>query len=268
MLGVMHLERRRSGRLPYLAAGAGPPLAFLAGVAPDAGADSWATRVQARDLVGPFAAYRRVAYFNRRPGLPPGLTMAGLAAEQAEALRGLGQGPVDVAGISTGGSIALQVAADHPDVVRRLVVISAACRLGPEGRAQQRREAARIRAGARRRAFAVMTAGLVPPGRGRTAAGVAGFLLGPLVFPDRGQLADMATTLEAEDVFDLAASPPIRAPTLIVAGGRDRFYTQALFAETADLIPGSRLRILPRRGHVTVTEDPGFARAIRGFLTA
>src|SRR4051794_15441529 len=188
--------------------------------------------------------------------------MAELAAEHAEALRDLAPEPVDVAGISTGGSIALQLAADHPDVVRRLVIISAACRLGPAGRRQQRAEAARIRAGARRRAFAVMTAGLVPPGHGRTLAGLAGFLLGPTVFPDRGELDDMATTLEAEDVFGLAGREPIRAPTLIVAGGRDRFYTRELFEETAALIPGSRLRIFARRGHVTVTADPRFDAAI------
>jgi pimeloyl-ACP methyl ester carboxylesterase len=48
---------------------------------------------------------------------------------------------------------------------------------------------------------------------------------------------------------------PVRASTLIVAGGRDRFYERSLFEETAALIPGSRLRISPTRGHITVTWD-------------
>jgi pimeloyl-ACP methyl ester carboxylesterase len=52
--------------------------------------------------------------------------------------------------------------------------------------------------------------------------------------------ADMATTIEAEDGFDLASCPvPIAAPTLIVAGRDDRFYSAALFRQTAQLIAGA-----------------------------
>jgi hypothetical protein len=41
-------------------------------------------------------------------------------------------------------------------------------------------------------------------------------------------LADMATTIEAEDAFDLATcGSPIRAPTLILAGSADRFYSRS-----------------------------------------
>ena len=35
----------------------------------------------------------------------------------------------------------------------------------------------------------------------------------------------MAVTIEAEDDFDLARCPPIGAPTLILAGRDDRFYS-------------------------------------------
>jgi pimeloyl-ACP methyl ester carboxylesterase len=74
------------------------------------------------------------------------MTMADLADEHADSIsQGLG-GPIDVVGISTGGSIAQHLAADHPDVVHRLVLISAACRLGATERDLQRRVAARIRA--------------------------------------------------------------------------------------------------------------------------
>ncbi len=43
----------------------------------------------------------------------------------------------------------------------------------------------------------------------------------------------------------------VRAPALILAGRLDRFYSPALFEETAALIPGSQLRIIERRGHVS-----------------
>ena len=218
-------------------------------------------------MLAPFAARRAVAYVNRRPGLPRGMTMTEIAAEHAEAIHALGGGgPVDVAGISTGGSIAQQLAADHPDVVNRLLLLCTACRLGADGRVLQRRVAARVRGGAPRQALAVMMAGLVPPHRGQTAAGALAWLAGPRVIAGGDDMADMATTIEAEDAFDLADCPRITAPTLILAGGDDRFYSPELFAETARLIPGSRLRVFEGRGHVTVARHPEWAGEIERFI--
>jgi pimeloyl-ACP methyl ester carboxylesterase len=44
----------------------------------------------------------------------------------------------------------------------------------------------------------------------------------------------------------------IAAPTLLVAGDRDRLYTPELFRETAERIPGARLRLYPGKGHAGV----------------
>lgn len=255
------------GRLPYAAIGTGPPVVVLAGLSPTTGVDGDGMM---RGSLGPFMALagtRRLVLFNRRPGLPRGMTMAELAAEHADAIRaGLGA-PVDVIGLSTGGSIAQQLAADHPEAVRRLGLVSTACRLGPLGHSLQRRVAARIRAGARRQALAVMAAGLVPPGRGQIAAGCAGWLFGRRLVGDPRDLADMATTIEAEDAFDLAACrAPIRSPALVLAGRDDRFYGPALFEETARLIPDGDLRMYPGRGHITVMRHPGLRSALAGFL--
>lgn len=193
--------------------------------------------------------------------------MADLAAEHADAIRaGFGNSGVDVVGTSTGGSIAQQVAADFPAAVRRLVLISTACRLGPTSRRLQRTVAEQIRRGARRRALATLAADLVPPWRGRAVAATAAFLLaGRLVDNDR-DLDDMATTIEAEDGFDLAACAPVQAPTLLLAGRDDRFYPPELFGETAEIIANCRLRLFDGRGHITVARDRGFLPEITAFL--
>ena len=263
----MKLDRGDIGGLPCLIGGSGPPMLFIGGLSPAPGVDAPGTAWMNGSFLAPFAERRRVHFVNRRKGLPRGMTMAEMAAEHADAIRALGAGPVDVAAISTGGSIAQQLAADHPDVVARLLLLCTACRLGPEGKVLQRRVAARIRGGAQRQALAVMTAGMVPPGRGAIAAGALAWLAGPRAFgAGAGDLADMATTIEAEDAFDLAAcASPIRAATTIVVGSDDRFYRPDLFAETARLIPGSRLCVLEGRGHVTAARDPGWAREIEAF---
>jgi pimeloyl-ACP methyl ester carboxylesterase len=259
-------EIGRAGRLPYLALGEGAPLVFLSGLLPDAGVETPTMRRIAARTVAPFAERRRVLFFNRRARLARGSTMSDLASEHAEALAALGHGPVDVVGSSTGGSIAQQLAADHPEAVRRLVLFSTACRLPPHAVALQGRVATLIRRGASRRAFATLVAGLVPPWRGRAPAAAAAALLLPRVFPDVQGLADMATTIEAENEFDLAALGPIRAPTLIVAGAEDRLYGPHVFGETAALIRDSRLVLVPGKGHVSVASDPRALRAIDEFL--
>jgi pimeloyl-ACP methyl ester carboxylesterase len=267
MIGHMRMERGTIGRLPYLGMGSGPPLLFVAGLSPEAGVEAAGTERLNALFLKPFAKRRRVMFVNRRKGLPRGMSMAELAHEHADASRSLGGGPIELVGISTGGSIAQQLAADHPDVVDRLLLLSTACRLGPEGRALQRRVAARIRRGAHRQALALTMTGVVPPRRGQLAAASLAWLAGPRLLAGGDDLADMATTIEAEDAFDLAACrSPIRAPTVILAGSADRWYSPELFAETARLIPGSRLRVFKGRGHVTAARHPEWSREIERFI--
>jgi pimeloyl-ACP methyl ester carboxylesterase len=259
-------ERSEIGPLPAASFGTGPPVLMIAGLSPITGVEG---DFLLRGTAAPFerlAATHRVTIVNRRPHLPIGISFAQIAAEHAEAIRdGLG-GRADVIGVSTGGSIAQQLAADHPDVVGRLVLASTACRLEGPAKELQRRVAARIRGGAPRRAMALMAADLVPPWRGRIITGVAALLAGPSILQTDYDLDDLATTIEAEDTFDLAGCPAIRARTLIVGGGRDRFYTREQFEETARLIPDSELLVLDNRGHITALSDRRFGLAMSSFL--
>jgi pimeloyl-ACP methyl ester carboxylesterase len=260
----MNVRERSLGRFPCLVAGSGPPLVLLAGLAPEAGVAPGPMRHTHEWAMLPWARERKVFYINRRPGLPRGMTMAALAAEHAKALREAFSQPIDLLGISTGGSIAQQLVAEHPDVVRRLALVSTGCRLGPHAQLLQRQVAARLRGGATRQALAVMAGAAVPPAV-RLPAGVLGWLLAPWLLSAGGP-GDLAVTIEAEDDFDLSRLPTVRAPTLLVGGGRDRFYDYDLFAETAALIPGCLLEMHPRRGHITVLSDPRAVAQIRGFL--
>jgi pimeloyl-ACP methyl ester carboxylesterase len=261
----MELEEAALGPLPVLAGGEGPPLLYLGGLLPVAGVGTRLARRAAEFSARPLVDIRRVLYVNRRTGLPAGVTMAELAGEHAEAIRALHTGPVDVVGVSTGGSIAQQLAVDHPEVVRRLVLLSTGCRLLPETRRMQARVAADVRHGRPERAIVSVAADVLLP-QLEPLARVLAPLFSPLV-GGLGDLSDLAATIEAEDAFDLGrAAGTIRSPTLIVGGARDRFYPRSLLEETQQLIPGSRLHVVPRRGHLTAVGNARAIAVVRGFL--
>lgn len=267
-VSFVNVERGVIGALPYAAVGSGPALVMCSGLWPVTGVAGDGFVRGALAPVRRLAALRRLVVLNRRADLPAGMTMSDLAAEYAEAIVAHLGAPVDVVGMSTGGSIAQQLAADHPTAIRRLVLLSTACRLGPVGRDVQARVAAELRSGRTRRAVSIVAADLAPAGL-RTIASGLGWVAARRVIPAGQAAADLAATIEAEDGFDLAACErSIQARTLIIGGGRDRYYDTELFRETAALIPRSQLQVLPRRGHVSVTNDGRAQAMIAGFLTA
>jgi hypothetical protein len=101
------IERGRFAGVPFAATGAGRALVVLPGLSSMTGVDSdqlvWGSLAPVRRL----ASVRRLVLLNRWPDLPQDLTMAALAQGHADAIReGLSGEPVDLLGLSTGGSIA------------------------------------------------------------------------------------------------------------------------------------------------------------------
>lgn len=209
------------------------------------GVDRWFQVSQVRE----FARHRDVWWVQRRQGLTRGTSMADICRDYAIALADRFGGPVDVIGSSTGGSVGLQLAADHPEAVRRLVLLSSACRLGAGGRDVQRRLAEALRRERPRKAGALMLSMLAPGAGGQWALSVVGWLLGPAVL--RGASSDLLRTIEAEDSFDLTPRLAfIETPTLVVGGGRDGFYGADVYQETAAGLPNGHLLFHPGKGHV------------------
>ena len=104
--------------------------------------------------------------------------MADIAADYARAIEDEFGEPVALHGTSTGGSVALQLAIDHPDLVRRLVLASSACRLSPLGRQVQAEVARLTRSGDARRGWALMM-DMLAVGPFRYPARAVGWLAGP-----------------------------------------------------------------------------------------
>jgi pimeloyl-ACP methyl ester carboxylesterase len=157
-----------------------------------------------------------------------------------------GGDPVDVIGHSTGGSIVLQLIADHPEVVRRAVVASAAYRLGPVAKRAQREMARRLSSG--RPGFHLLAPGFTKSPVLIRLIAAAMWTAG--LFVRVRDPADLNAMTGAEDAFDVHDRlPDITTPTLVVHGGRDYFWTPEMFADTARRMPYGRLLTYPAVGH-------------------
>lgn len=250
--------------LPSIVTGAGAPLVVIPGLDGGIGTPVGISRRISELEIAGLSISARVWRIGRHSGIPVGTSIPDLADGYANMIRSTFTEPVDVLGVSTGGSIALQLAADHPELVRRLVLISAAHRLGDHGRRTQRAVAQLLKDGRPRRASALLLSNVAVSLPTRAILAVLGWLAPRLVIgPHRD---DLRVLLDAEDSFDLTDRlASVVAPTLIVAGSRDRFYSRDLYQQIARALPDASLR-LTRSGHLSMHANPRLAHEVLAFI--
>jgi 3-oxoadipate enol-lactonase len=216
------------------------------------------TRLQMWEPQVPELARRwRVIRFDTRghggSPVPAGpYTVEELAADVLALADELGVDQFAFAGNSLGGTIGQQLAADHPDRVRALVLCCTAAKLGESSSWHER--AGRVRAEG--------TDWLVDFTRDRwfhrdfqTTAPqqVDDLLTGLRETPVEGY----AACCEALAEFDgRPRLEEIQAPTLVVAGEDDPATPPDLAVEMAEGIPNSDLLVVPRAAHLAGVERP------------
>jgi pimeloyl-ACP methyl ester carboxylesterase len=253
-----------SGEMTWYAVGSGPPLVVFPGMSRRSEPPTPMGSARAARSFGRLARLtgRTVVEINRPRGMAKTITMPELAAMHAAAIRERFSDPVDILGVSTGGAIALQLAVDHPKVVRTLVIACAAAWLGHEGREKLRRLGELERDG---RSGAMILASVL---FGPVLRVPMGLLMRLSEWrKDREDCSDMLATIHAECGFDVRPLlGDIRARTLIIGGERDYAFPPTLLRETAAGIPGATLVLYSRRGHIGAMLDPRFGRDVAAFL--
>src|SRR5258706_5492281 len=105
--------------------GRGEPLVLIHGLADD-------HRAWRRALPDLLLRHRVLMYDLRGHGETslgrPDRTLMQLAEDLASLMKSIGAGSADVAGFSLGGTIAIRIAVDHPEFVKRLVLVQASAR--------------------------------------------------------------------------------------------------------------------------------------------
>jgi pimeloyl-ACP methyl ester carboxylesterase len=252
--------------IPYLRSGQGPPLVMVLGLSSEHQIPKGWDRRFALSSAAPLERHFTVHCVSRKRGLKPGESMSDIAGHLAAAIEHDLNEPVFLQGTSTGGSVALQLTIDRPDLVRRLVVTASAYRLGPAGRALQAEVARLLRAGDTTEALTVLTTGILPPplrGPMRPVARLAARKMRPK------DSTDMLVTLDAEDVFDVEGDlPRVAAPTLVIGGTKDLFYPRDLFEGTAAGVQDGRVHLFDGWGHLRTAGSTATANLTLGFMLA
>ncbi len=248
--------------LAHTEIGTGPPLLLIMGL--NASGAAWAPHTEAWS-----AAFRCIAVDNRGAGLspaPPGpYRTAELAEDCAALIERLALGPCRVAGISMGGAVAQELALRRPDLVERLVLVATWARPHPYTRAildtlaevRSRCDVADFTMHLQTLVwtpdwFAAHADELIATRSDEPAVAVKA-------------LAAQAAACRDHDAYDRLDR--IRVPTLVTAGGRDRFIPPALSAEIAARIPDARWELFADTGHVHHWEElDRFNDTVQEFL--
>ncbi|MEW2624313.1 alpha/beta hydrolase [Streptomyces sp. NPDC048106] len=246
-------------RIPYRLEGSGPVLVLVHGTG--AGSVTW------ESVLGYFTDRHTVVL----PDLSGSeaaeddggeLTVELLAAQLAAVLVNLGPGPVDVLGYSLGAPVAALLAAEHPELVRRLITLSGWC--GPadpyvqNGLTVWRTLADNPTAFAR---YAMLTAFSRPYLNTLDREAVEELATG--MHPN----ANLFRQIDADLKVDIrAALPRIQVPTLVIGCTLDALVPVENSRELAAAIPHSRYAEL-ESGHVARVEQPAeLAKLVEEFL--
>ena len=206
-------------------------------------------------------------------------SLGALAAGLRDLLVVLGHERATLVGHSLGGGIAMQFAYQFPEITERLVLVSSGG-LGPEVSPVLRAAALpgadlfiAATAAAGRSAGAALARGLAAAGL-RPTADIAEVARGYASLADPGRRAAFLATLRsvigvggqrvyAGDRLYLAEGMPV----LIMWGARDPIIPVRHGEHAHQVIPGSRLEIFDRVGHLPQLEAPGrFVAALERFL--
>ncbi|MCW4018604.1 MAG: alpha/beta hydrolase [Candidatus Bathyarchaeota archaeon] len=187
---------------------------------------------------------------SRKSGLPKVYSTMDMAEDFAAVIRNDFNGePVDVIGESYGGLIAQHLAANHPTLIRRLVLSMSAYRFSEEGAKLDMQFAQLASQGKTRAAFRSLTPMLTGNRVKRHLLSFFMSIFGSRILNTQNP-QDLLVEGKAEVMHNSRNQlSHILIPTLIVAGDRDYFCPAELLRETASGIPNAKLVIYEGKGH-------------------
>ena len=202
---------------------------------------------------------------DRRNELPEPYSVLEMARDTAMAIQALGLGPVCLFGASQGGMIAMKIASDHPELVRRLVLGSTSAQV-TEARYDQVFEgwADMARAGDAAALYLAFGEAIYPT---------------PLFEQSRQLLLDASKSVTAEELrrfaiqtegtrgFDIRADlEEITCPALVMGSRDDQILDAEASIQIAERIRDCELYMYDGYGHAVYDLAPDYRKRMKRFL--
>lgn len=213
-----------------------------------------------------FARDYSVYFLGRKQNLPLGYTVRDMASDCAQAIESE-IGKAHVLGISMGGLIAQELALAYSEIVDKLIIALAGCRMEPETEPTFRRWIEL----ARERNWRELYLNLVEKTYGSSRRAVYQAMMPNMEAefaqaPDKPN--DFIVSVEACIAFNsIGRAENISQPTLIVGGMDDVVMPERGLQSLANAIPGSRIHMFDDSGHGAIEERKAeFDEIVLDFL--
>ncbi len=199
-----------------------------------------------RPLMDKYTVY----FVGRKQNVPEDYTFTDMAKDYGDMIRKEFKKPVIIMGTSTGGQIAQYLAADHPDTVRKLIIISAAHKISEKGAEIESRAAEYFKQGKYGKSLVAILdliySSKITRSIGKFFTRLFGrFFIGKIEYPN-----DFLTEVKGDIEMDFKDRlSEIKAPTLILCGELDIEYPPEIVRITAHGILNAKLKLYEGQGH-------------------
>ena len=208
-----------------------------------------------------------VYVFDRRKELPAVYTVADMAEDTAEAMQALGLSHVYLFGASQGGMMGLQLALDHPELIRKMVLGSTSSHLLPQHYRILEKWLGLAKAGDREGLYLAFGEALYPP---EVFAQVRETLLKAASTVTEEELARFIVMAEGPRDFNVTERlPEIQCPVLAIGVFEDAVLDADAtmeIAEKLDFRPDFRLYMYIGHGHAAYDTAPDYRQRIMAFF--
>jgi pimeloyl-ACP methyl ester carboxylesterase len=203
----------------------------------------------------------------RSSDVPTDFSLADYARCLAALIDALGLGPAHVAGLSWGGTVALELYRHHAELVITLILVDTYA--GWKGSLPEEEVRARVELYRRVVAAPADEFDPTPPGlfAGDPPAEFVPLLEAMAADVRRESMSTALSVMAEADLRDLL--PRIAVPTLLIWGERDARSPLRVARQFENTITDTRLVVIPGAGHVSNLEQPEpFNGAVRAFCRA